>query len=482
MNAVIVIMTFVLAMLATWWEPLGSASLWVKILISVVAFLVILISGTISTEGKSEYRFSGILFSACIILVTIPHISVVISLSCGVVAYITFRILTRSTGCKVEDHLYLKSCCCRFCGYKLSYLSKNHRWVGCMCSKCGEKRNSDHTWDGCKCSKCGIKRDSDHTWDGCKCSKCGKERDSDHTWDGCKCSKCVKERDSDHTWNGCVCSKCGTKRDSDHSWDGCVCSKCGEKRDSDHTWDGCQCSVCQRRRDVLHAQLHIDSCSRCHERPGLEHWRTKKASGDLSDIEVLHKCLTSSSDVRKWAALALAELGETNWSDLVKGDWDDFVRLEECQVPSISDDACSKIVYTMVNGSGMFGFQEGERLKAAGEVVLKMRSVKPHIRKIIVQKLSDSLIYELRYEVRNAIQYVLRNVGEERSNAVQQYTNRPIETGKTMTQVISLLGQPDMVINIAGEQLASWKKPKGLWQIAFRNGVVSRVARTPDDC
>ena len=32
-----------------------------------------------------------------------------------------------------------------------------------------------HAWDGCVCSRCGAKRDQDHAWDGCVCSRCGAE-------------------------------------------------------------------------------------------------------------------------------------------------------------------------------------------------------------------------------------------------------------------------------------------------------------------
>ena len=37
----------------------------------------------------------------------------------------------------------------------------NHKWDGCVCSRCGKKRNEhheQHDWNGCVCSRCGNKR------------------------------------------------------------------------------------------------------------------------------------------------------------------------------------------------------------------------------------------------------------------------------------------------------------------------------------
>ena len=107
---------------------------------------------------------------------------------------------------------------------------KIHSWDGCVCKKCGAKRNTEHPWDGCKCTKCGKKRDEQHNWDGCECKKCHKQRDEQHDWDGCKCKKCGKKRDKQHDWDGCKCKKCDAKRDK-HAWKGKLkCSKCNKER------------------------------------------------------------------------------------------------------------------------------------------------------------------------------------------------------------------------------------------------------------
>jgi len=39
-----------------------------------------------------------------------------------------------------------------------------HKWNGCVCSKCGEKRNEEHKWNGCKCEICGTVNDEFHKW------------------------------------------------------------------------------------------------------------------------------------------------------------------------------------------------------------------------------------------------------------------------------------------------------------------------------
>ena len=79
-------------------------------------------------------------------------------------------------------------------------------------------------------------------------------------------------------------------------------------------------------------------------RPGLDYWRTKKASNDLRDIEELHKCLTSSPEIRIWAASALSELGESIWVNLVQGKPDDIDRLEQCQNANVADAARNDII------------------------------------------------------------------------------------------------------------------------------------------
>lgn len=69
---------------------------------------------------------------------------------------------------------------------KLSCLFGGHDWDGCVCRRCGRKRDKDHDWDGCVCRRCGEKRDKDHDWNNCICRRCGKkkcESDPNHEWE-----------------------------------------------------------------------------------------------------------------------------------------------------------------------------------------------------------------------------------------------------------------------------------------------------------
>lgn len=90
--------------------------------------------------------------------------------------------------------------------------SSGHKWDGCICPTCGEKRDEAHNWLGCACDKCGKtrdKHDESHEWQGCKCSKCGTTRDEAHDFVCCKCSRCGKEI---HKWTHGKCSACGIIR------------------------------------------------------------------------------------------------------------------------------------------------------------------------------------------------------------------------------------------------------------------------------
>lgn len=88
-------------------------------------------------------------------------------------------------------------------------------------------RIKGHDWDGCVCRRCGAKRDEAHDWDGCKCRRCWKTRDEGHDWDICICRRCRKKRDEAHDWNGCKCRHCGETRDEGHQWVVEVCERCG---------------------------------------------------------------------------------------------------------------------------------------------------------------------------------------------------------------------------------------------------------------
>ena len=71
-----------------------------------------------------------------------------------------------------------------------------HKWEGCKCARCGEKRDTEHDWIVTDCAK--------------KCSRCGKVI-TVHKWEGCKCIVCGEARDEQHKYKGAVCSVCGAK-------------------------------------------------------------------------------------------------------------------------------------------------------------------------------------------------------------------------------------------------------------------------------
>lgn len=157
----------------------------------------------------------------------------------------------------------------------------SHKWekgLGvCRCDRCGEKRKHDWQYiqDGkCtqKCSLCGESREAHlaetHDWNGCVCNRCGTKRDKDHLWDGCKCKRCgtISYKDHHHDWNGCVCRRCGRKKEADevgHDWDGCVCKRCGAKRNEGHDWQYLKLEDCSQR------------CSKCNEER-TQHGRPEK--------------------------------------------------------------------------------------------------------------------------------------------------------------------------------------------------------------
>lgn len=122
-----------------------------------------------------------------------------------------------------------------------------HKWSGCMCERCGEKRDEGHDWNGCRCARCGGQRDEGHEWrripGTCKrrCPVCGREReayDAEHEWRSIE-GECREE-----------CGVCGKTRSVKHQWIGCTCKRCGATRDEDHTWqrvedsDELRCAVC----------------------------------------------------------------------------------------------------------------------------------------------------------------------------------------------------------------------------------------------
>ena len=60
-------------------------------------------------------------------------------------------------------------------GIKKTACLFGHKWNGCMCEKCGKKRDQHHDWENCKCKRCGQVRDEAHNWQhGVYCSICGR--------------------------------------------------------------------------------------------------------------------------------------------------------------------------------------------------------------------------------------------------------------------------------------------------------------------
>jgi len=91
------------------------------------------------------------------------------------------------------------------------------------------KRHKRHNFtDSCHCLYCG--KLNLHDWDGCICTRCGARRDKEHDWDGCICRHCGQRKFSDdegHIWDGCVCTVCGARRDKGHDVENCICRRCG---------------------------------------------------------------------------------------------------------------------------------------------------------------------------------------------------------------------------------------------------------------
>lgn len=69
-----------------------------------------------------------------------------------------------------------------------------------------------------------------HKWNGCVCARCGERRDEGHSYQldaklSASSGQCV-----------IVCSICGTSKSHPHEWNGCTCLRCGAKRDEGHEW------------------------------------------------------------------------------------------------------------------------------------------------------------------------------------------------------------------------------------------------------
>lgn len=59
-----------------------------------------------------------------------------------------------------------------------------HKWNGCMCERCEEKRDQEHRFALCsgQCTRCGKMGPREHDWDGCTCAQCGYTRNKEHRY------------------------------------------------------------------------------------------------------------------------------------------------------------------------------------------------------------------------------------------------------------------------------------------------------------
>jgi hypothetical protein len=93
-----------------------------------------------------------------------------------------------------------------------------HDWDGCVCRRCGKKRDEGHDWDGCICRRCGEKASiySDlHTWEFIGTEKTGCSMSSSRGGGqyldlcyGVDCAFC----DSADTEAVYVCSRCNVEK------------------------------------------------------------------------------------------------------------------------------------------------------------------------------------------------------------------------------------------------------------------------------
>gem|GEM_PF-4807029 len=119
-----------------------------------------------------------------------------------------------------------------------------HDWNGCICQRCGQKRDEGHDWNGCTCLKCGKNSGANHLFvslpDKCEtvCSICGEIGISQHEMHGCTCVKCGYSNNRNHIYinvpGKCetVCSICGKAgQRKQHDWVGDKCAKCGQLKE-----------------------------------------------------------------------------------------------------------------------------------------------------------------------------------------------------------------------------------------------------------
>ena len=224
-----------------------------------------------------------------------------------------------------------------------------HKWNGCVCARCGAKRNEQHDWNGCTCRRCGAKRDQGHDWNGCRCRICGKQRDKGHKYKytpydetRCKgtCKVCGAETLIAHHFEQAegkcftVCSRCHGKGAVSHRFrfvpERCVqvCEICGEETEKhsfvpiEGSYRG-RCSVCgkegipdptEEERKAIETLKNRDPAARKAAIDKLSH----SYHGDV--IAALQKAAGDQDpDVRKKALDGLFRIAEEMLDDAYVG-------------------------------------------------------------------------------------------------------------------------------------------------------------------
>ena len=148
-----------------------------------------------------------------------------------------------------------------------------------------------------------------HRWNGCKCSRCGERRNEGHDFQfvegACRkrCSICYDSLDVPHDWNGCMCARCGEKRDRDHSWNKAeVYSGGGSKKRLYHLR---KCSTCGTIKLPPHTFTRVEGCLRRCAECGYE---------DVYHEFERGKCRDCGTDENEFCCKLIAS-GEVNYYD-----------------------------------------------------------------------------------------------------------------------------------------------------------------------
>ena len=157
-------------------EPLPLARTYVGPGLGMVAFAL---AGLLFIPPYRGVPWTG--FIICMAVAFLFACNFVIGMV-GVIKVVPARRLMRRYK-RHKRHNFTDSCHCLYCG-KLNL----HDWDGCICTRCGARRDKEHDWDGCICRRCGKTRDEERN--GCTCRSCGKTRDEGHQWVETGCPNC----------------------------------------------------------------------------------------------------------------------------------------------------------------------------------------------------------------------------------------------------------------------------------------------------